>query len=164
MVKNSSDMDEKDLQILSILQSDARATNAAVARRLGIAPSAVLERIRKLERRGVILGYEVRLAPSAVSQGILAFVSVLAEERPGEESTARLLARIPEIQEVHQVAGEDCYLIKLRCASTDALGQLLKGAIGAIPSVRRTKTTIVLSTEKESAQLKLPGAAEGDAA
>jgi len=148
-------MDEKDLQILSILQADARASNADVARRVGIAASAVLERIRKLERRGVLLGYEARISPAAVDQGILAFVSVLAEEGPGEGSTARLLAEIPEIQEVHQVAGEDCYLIKLRCASTEALGRLLRDEIGAIPAVRRTKTTIVLATEKESTRLKL---------
>ena len=69
-------LDARDLQILSILQSDARASNAEIGRALGIAPSAVLERVRKLERRGVITGYSARVAPGVLGQNLLAFVFV----------------------------------------------------------------------------------------
>jgi Lrp/AsnC family leucine-responsive transcriptional regulator len=64
-----------------------------------------------------------------------------------------LLARIPEAQEVHHVAGEDCYLVKVRVADTESLGTLLRERIGAIKSVRTTRTTIVLGTVKETYRL-----------
>lgn len=156
-------MDDTDLQILSILQSNGRASNAEIARSVGLAPSAVLERIRKLERGGRILGYTARVAPSEVGQGLLAFVSVVAEDGPGETSTAERLAALPEVQEVHHVAGEDCYLIKVRCASTEALGRLLRERIGTIDAVRRTRTTIVLDTVKETCTVRLDRGAEAGA-
>lgn len=151
-------LDERDLAILELLQTDARRSNAEIARRLGIAPSAVLERIRKLERRGVLRGYAARIDAAAVGQGLLAFLFVQADEGPGGDDLGQILASIPEVLEVHHVAGEDCYLVKLRCASTEALGQLLKERIGALPEVRRTRTTVVLGTIKESLELRLPEA------
>jgi Lrp/AsnC family leucine-responsive transcriptional regulator len=146
-------MDERDEKILSILQSDGRASYAAIARQLGLTPSAVLERIRKLERSGVIRGYSARLDPSALGLGLLAFVFVQADERLTDTSTADQLAAIPEVLEIHHVAGEDCYLVKVRCASPAALAGLLREKFGAIESVRRTRSTIVLSTRKESGDL-----------
>jgi Lrp/AsnC family leucine-responsive transcriptional regulator len=149
-------MDTKDLQILSILQRDARASNAEIARELGVAPSGVLERMRKLERRGVVQGYAARIDPTAVGLGLLAYVFVQVDDRAADENSGALLARLPEVQEVHHIAGEDCYLVKVRCASTAALGRLLQEKVGAIASVRRTRTTIVLGTLKESWDLPLP--------
>lgn len=154
-------LDERDLTILELLQTDARRSNAEIARRLGIAPSAVLERIRKLERRGVLRGYTARIDAAAVGRGLLAFLFVQADEGPGADDLGQILAAIPEVLEVHHVAGEDCYLVKLRCGSTEALGQLLKERIGALPEVRRTRTTVVLGTIKESLEIRLPDPAEG---
>lgn len=149
-------MDAKDLRILSILQRDARTSNAEIGRELGMAPSGVLERLRKLERRGVLRGYTARVDPEAVGAGLLAYVFVQADDLVGEESSGAQLARLPEVQEVHHIAGEDCYLVKVRCGSTGELGLLLKEKFGAIPAVRRTRTTIVLGTLKESWELPLP--------
>lgn len=149
-------IDAIDTQILSILQEDARASNAEIARTVGLAPSAVLERIRKLERRGVIRGYEVRLNPEELGLDLLAFVFVQVDERQSEQKTGELLARLPEVLEVHHIAGEDCYLVKVRCASTGALGRLLQQGFGAFEGVRRTRTTIVLGTVLESTRLPLP--------
>ncbi len=149
-------MDARDTQILSILQRDARTSNAEIGRELGIAPSGVLERLRKLERRGVLRGYTARIDPEAVGVGLLAYVFVQADDRAGEENSGAQLARLAEVQEVHHIAGEDCYLVKVRCGSTAALGRLLQEKFGAIPSVRRTRTTIVLGTLKESWELPLP--------
>jgi len=151
-------MDEKDLQILSILQSDARAGNAEISRRVGLAASAVHERVRKLEQRGVIRGFHARLDPEAMGCGLLAFISVQVDERLTEEATGVQLARLPQVQEVHHIAGEDCYLLKVRCASTADLGRFLQEEIGAFPSVRRTRTTIALRTVKESLELPIPAA------
>jgi Lrp/AsnC family transcriptional regulator, leucine-responsive regulatory protein len=144
-----------DLQILNILQHDARTPNVEIARQLGMAPSAILERIRKLEARGVITGYEARLAPRALQQGLLAFIFVNADERYGQQEVGRQLAAIPEVQEVHHITGEDCYLVKMRAADTDELGRVLRERFGAIESIRSTRTTIVLSSLKETAQLPL---------
>ena len=150
-------LDDIDTQILTVLRGNARMSNAELARTIGMAPSAIFERIRKLEARGVILGYEARLDPGAVGLGMLAFVFVRAAERVGSLDTGRLLAEIPEAQEVHQIAGEDCYLVKLRVADTADLGRILRERFGNIPSVTATRTTIALMTLKESAQLPLPG-------
>jgi len=149
-------IDEIDAQILNILQDDARISNADIARQVGMAPSAIFERIRKLEARGILRGYEARIDPDAVDLGLLAFVFVRADEPLGAPETGALLTRIPEVQEVHHIAGEDCYLVKVRAANTAALGRLLRERFGAIPSVRSTRTTIVLGTLKESATLPLP--------
>jgi Lrp/AsnC family leucine-responsive transcriptional regulator len=67
-----------------------------------------------------------------------------------------LLAQIPEVQEVHHVAGEDCYLVKVRVADTEALGALLREKVGAVKNVRSTRTTIVLGTLKETHRLPIP--------
>ena len=146
-------LDTLDRAILAILQENARTANTEISRRVGLAPSAVLERIRKLERSGVIRGYEPRIDPHALDAGLVAFVFVHAEERIGGLEAGREIARLPEVQEVHQIAGEDCYLVKVRVASTEALGTLLREGIGTVKTIRSTRTTIVLSTLKEHAPI-----------
>jgi len=149
-------IDAIDGQILTILQENARTSNAEIARQVDLAPSAVFERIRKLEERGVIEGYSARVNAKAVGLPLLAFVFVRDEERPGEEITSKLIADIPEVLEVHHVAGEDCLLVKVRTTDTDALGRLLKEKLGRIRTIVNTRTTIVLGTVKEGTQLPLP--------
>jgi Lrp/AsnC family leucine-responsive transcriptional regulator len=156
-------MDDRDLQIVSLLQADARTPNSQIARVLGIAPSAVFERIRKLERRGILRGFTARVDPAAVGQALLAFVFVQADERPDGEDLGLRLAALAETQEVHHIAGEDCYLVKVRCASTEALGRFLRERLGALEAVRRTRTVVVLGTVKESSALSLPAIADGGA-
>jgi Lrp/AsnC family leucine-responsive transcriptional regulator len=146
-------IDDTDRNILNILQADARISNAEVARQVGMAPSAVFERIRKLEERGVIQGYTARIDPSAVGLGLLAFVFVRAEEGLGAPEAERRLAEIPEVLEVHHVAGEDCFLVKVRAADTESLGRLLRERFGTIETIRSTRTTIVLHTVKETTAL-----------
>jgi Lrp/AsnC family leucine-responsive transcriptional regulator len=155
-------IDEIDLQILNILQQNARISNAEIARQVGMAPSAVLERIRKLETRGVIQGYEVRINPEAVGLNLLAYVFVRSDERPGELKTVDVLRQIPEVQEVHHIAGEDCYLAKVRVRDAKSLAKLLRDRIGTSGSVRSTRSTIVLETLHESSQLpiEVPARAE----
>ncbi|HEX8034955.1 MAG TPA: Lrp/AsnC ligand binding domain-containing protein, partial [Ktedonobacterales bacterium] len=82
-------------------------------------------------------------------------VFVRAEEKLACLETGEELARIPEVQEVHHVAGEDCYLVKVRVANTEALGRLLRERFGVIPTVRSTRTTVVLTTIKETATLPI---------
>lgn len=148
-------LDAIDLRILASLQKNARTTNAELARELEMAPSAVLERVRKLEQRGVLLGYEARLAPKALGLGLMAFVFVRVDEPTGASTAGQALAAFPEVQEVHNVAGEDCYLVKLRVRDTDDLARVLRERFQRIPGLRGTRTTIVLTTLKESARLAL---------
>lgn len=150
-------IDGIDRKILSILQSNARASHSDIAKDVGMAASAVFERIRKLEKRGIIQGYETRLNPQALDVGLVAFISVRAQERIGSLETGKQLARFPEVLEIHDVAGEDCYLVKVRVADTEALGAFLRDKIGSIDAISSTRTTIVLATVKETAQLPLEG-------
>jgi len=149
-------IDVIDAKILSILQDNARISNAEIARQVDLAPSAIFERIRKLEERGVIEGYSTRINPKAIGRALLAFVFVRADEKPGAEETARRVAEIPEVLEVHDVAGEDCLLVKVRTADTDALGRLLRDRIGRIETITSTRTTIVLDSVKETSALPIP--------
>lgn len=153
-------LDPIDLRILGLLQGNARVSNAEIARELDMAPSAILDRIRKLEARGIILGYETRLEPHALGFGLTAFILVRTEERVGSGSIGQALAKIPEVQEVHHVAGEDCYLVKVRVQDTDALGELLRERFGKLKAVRNTRTTIVLRTVKDETGLPLDQIAE----
>jgi Lrp/AsnC family leucine-responsive transcriptional regulator len=148
-------LDTTDLAILESLQANARTSNADIARRLGMAPSAILDRIRKLEVRGVIQGYTARIDPSAVGLGLTAFILVRTEERVGAGTIGQALARIPEVLEVHHVAGEDCYLVKARVRDTEGLSRLLRERFGRLKGVRNTRSTIVLATVKESQALPL---------
>lgn len=157
---NDRIISESDARILDILQDNARETQADIARAVGLAPSAVLERIRKLEARGVIRGYAAQIDPRAVEQGMLAFVSVRSASAPGDNSVARSLAEFPEILEVHHVAGEDCYLIKVRARDAEHLGLLLRTRIGRVAGVTSTRTTIVLETVKETPRLPIKRATE----
>lgn len=157
-------IDDIDRQILMILQENARTSNAEVARQVGMAPSAILERLRKLEERGVIEGYVARVNPEALGLMLTAFVFVRADERAGAVATAERLAEIDEVQEVHHVAGEDCFLVKVRTAGTRALGELLREKFGAIDTIRSTRSTIVMDTIKESWTLHAPeGGNDADA-
>lgn len=148
-------IDETDREILSLLQEDARRSNADVARRLGMAASGIHERIKKLEARGLIRGYRALLDPKPLGRGLLAFVFVRSDELPGESITGDRLCEIPEVLEVHHIAGEDCYLAKVRCADTESLGRLLRERFGTLPSVRSTRTTIALGTLKDDGRLPL---------
>jgi len=152
-------IDETDLRILGLVQDHARTSNAEIARQVGLAPSATLERLRKLESRGLIQGYSARLAPRPLGYGLLAFVFVRSDERIREGATGHQLAAFPEVQEVHHIAGEDCYLVKVRAADPEHLGKLLREGFGAVPTVRSTRTTIVLETLKEDTRLPLPAPA-----
>jgi Lrp/AsnC family leucine-responsive transcriptional regulator len=151
-----------DLAILRLLHANARIANADIARQLDMAPSAILDRIRKLEQRGIIQGYGARINAAAVGLGLTAFILVRTEERVGSGTIGQALSRIPEVQEIHHVAGEDCYLVKVRVSDTAGLSHLLRDRFGRLKGVHSTRSTIVLDTVKESGDLPLP-AGEGEA-
>jgi len=150
-------LDAISLEILNILQEKARIPNVEVSRQVGLAPSAVLERIRKMEKQGVIDGYEVRLNPERFNCGQVAFVHIRTNAALCDQVGLQL-ARIPEIQEIHFVSGSDCFLIKIRSSDTTSLGQLLQEKITVIEGVLSTSTETVLSTVKETSRIPIPQA------
>jgi len=149
-------LDKTDLHILRLMQENARISNADLARELGMAPSGVLERVKKLEQKNVILQYTARIDPVALQQKMLAFIFMKAADGPGCNDTARELAKIPEVQEVHHIAGEDCYLVKVRTYDSATLMHLMRNSFSKIPNLLSTRTTIVLETVKEQQQLVIP--------
>ena len=149
-------MDAIDKKILSLLQENGRITNAEIARQIGMVPSGVQERIRKLEERGYISDYATHLRSAKLDLELLAFVFVRTNEPPGCLDTAEELAKMPEILEIHHVAGEDCYLLKVRHSNNKSLSDFLREKLGSITTIVHTRTVIVLDTFKETCSLKLP--------
>ena len=148
-------LDETDLLILELLQANARETQVEIAKAVGLAPSAVQERIRKLEARGTLRGYAAQIDPKALDLGLLAFVAVRSDAAGSESRIAESLSELPEVLEVHHVAGDDCYLIKVRARDAEHLGLLLRTRFSRIAGVRSTRTTIVLETVKETSRLPI---------
>ncbi len=146
-------MNEIDKQILKILQNNGRITNVEIARQINMAPSAVLERIRRLEKKNIIQKYSAIINPHEIKKNLLAFVLVKANGPIVDNKTAKELAKVDEIQEVHMVAGEDCFLVKIRAENTEELSKLLRNKISKIKSISSTSTTIVLETVKESSEI-----------
>ena len=148
-------LDSISMEILKILQEKARIPNIEVSRQIGLAPSAVLERIRKLEKLGIIDGYEVRLNPQRFHAAQLAFVHVRTSAESYRQ-VGQVLSEMAEVQEIHFVAGNDCYLLKVRTADTLSLSTLLTERIATIPGVLSTTTETVLATIKETSRIPLP--------
>ncbi len=146
-------LDETDLKILELLQADGRTSNTDIAKVVDLVPSAVLERIRRLEKKGIIEGYTARVNPKVLGLGLAAYVSVRVTDRPGSQETAKQLTKLPEVLEIHNIAGPDCLLVKVRAADTEDLARLLRESFGRIRSIKSTRTTVVLETVKETSVL-----------
>jgi len=149
-------LDQTDYAILRLMQENARISNAEIAREIGMAPSAILERIKKLEQKEVILQYRTKINPVALDQTLLSFIFIRAADGIGCATTGQALAAIPEVQEVHDIAGDDGYLVKVRTADSAGLVALMRDSFAKIPSIISTRTTIVLETVKEEQQLVIP--------
>jgi Lrp/AsnC family leucine-responsive transcriptional regulator len=145
-------VDDKDLRILSILQEDARATYAQIASQVGLSASSVHDRVRKLERRGVIRGYRASLDPHAVGLGVTALVSVMPLDPSQPDDLPDRVVEYPEVEDCFSVAGVESYVLKVRTRSTGDLEDLLR-RLREKAGVQ-TRTTVVLSIPFEGRPLK----------
>ena len=144
-------LDRIDHHILSLLRTDGRMSHAAIAKQVGLSGPAVHERVRKLEQSGVIAGYTAVIDPEKVGLPHVAFCQVTlagGNEFAMDEPIVARICEEPGVLEFHRVAGEDCYLVKIRTSTSKELEQVLR-RIRSIRGVDRTRTTIVLSTEHE---------------
>jgi Lrp/AsnC family leucine-responsive transcriptional regulator len=154
----AADLDRIDRQILRLLREDGRMSHAAIAKEVRLSGPAIHERVRKLEERGVISGYTAVLDPEAIDRCHAAFALVTLSEGSEFAEDDPIIDTIcsePDVLEFHRVAGEDCYLIKIRTATNKDLEELLR-RIRSIRGVARSRTTIVLSTELERPSVEVP--------
>ena len=133
--------------ILALLAGDGRMSFTELARQTGLSVSAVQQRVRRLEERGVIRGYAARIDPDQAGLPLTAFVSIKPFDPAAPDDTPDRLAHLRAIEACHSVAGDENYILKVRVASPAALEDLLQ-QIRAAASVS-TRTTIVLSTPFE---------------
>ena len=152
-------MDEIDLQLVEQLRRNARTPFAELARRVGLSPPAVHERITKLEQTGVIRAYRAEVAPEPIGLGITALIGVQEVTAPDSEALVEALEAMEEVETCYFVAGEESFLLKIRAATMRDL-ELLVGRLSRVPGVARTRTTVVISTKWENRPPPSPAARE----
>jgi Lrp/AsnC family transcriptional regulator, leucine-responsive regulatory protein len=148
-------MDEIDLRLLSLLQSDGRLTYNELGSAVGLSISAVNERLRKLNAAGAIRTTVAIVEPRAVGLSFSCFIQVLLERPENDAPFIEGVRDTAEIQECHHIAGDYSYLLKVRTRDTAHLETLISDVIKRLPGVVRTQTTIVLSTPKETSELPI---------
>ena len=141
-------VEEIDRLIVTLLARDGRMSFTELARQTGLSVSAAHQRVRRLERRGVITGYAATVNAADVGLPLTAFVSIKPFDPAAPDDAPQRLEHLPAIEACHSVAGEESYILKVRVASPAALEDLLQ-EIRAAASVS-TRTTLVLSTPYES--------------
>ena len=139
-----------DFKALQRLMVQGRATWAEVAADLGMSAPAAAERVRKLEQQMVIKGWAALVDPAAVGYPMTAFITVTLDRPKHRAPFLQAVMDLAVVVECHHVAGEGDYLLKVRCRGTADLDQLLTVGIKGIAGVLQTRTTIVLSTAKET--------------
>ncbi|MCW2938732.1 MAG: AsnC family transcriptional regulator [Actinomycetia bacterium] len=140
-------MEEIDRQILVLLAEDGRMSFTDLARETGLSVSAVHQRVRRLQKRGVIRGFSAQLDPDEIGLPMTAFISIKPIDPAAPDDAPERLAHLTAIEACHSVAGEENYILKVRVSSPSALEELLQ-QIRSSAHVN-TRTTIVLSTPYE---------------
>jgi Lrp/AsnC family leucine-responsive transcriptional regulator len=140
-------MEETDRAIVRLLTADGRMSYTDLARATGLSTSAVHQRVRRLEERGVITGYAAVVDPERLGLALTAFISVTPFDKAAPDDVPQRLEAVPEIDSCYSVAGEESYILKVRVASPAALEDLLS-RVRSTANVS-TRTTVVLSTPYE---------------
>ena len=138
---------EKDEALIALLKSTAREPVASLARKLGVSRSTVQDRLRRLEKSGVIDGYDVRLGAKAAVEGMQAFVTIEIDPRRSADVT-NALRRQAEIETLYSVSGKYDFVALVRARNADAMDKFLD-KIGQTAGVKRTESAVVFSTRLE---------------
>ncbi|MFC4117419.1 Lrp/AsnC family transcriptional regulator [Nonomuraea zeae] len=151
-------MDELDSAIIRLLQTDARQSNRELARRLGIAPSTCLERVRALTRRGVIRGYHADIDPAALNRGVQAMVSV--QVRPLSRAVINAFktsaAAMPEVLSVYVLAGGDDFLLHVAVQDLDHLHSFLLDRLSKRKEIVGFRTSVIFQQVQNAVPERLP--------
>ncbi|MDW7679087.1 MAG: Lrp/AsnC family transcriptional regulator [bacterium] len=142
--------DEIDKKILNILQDNGRITNADLASKVGLSPPPMLERVKKLEKNGVITKYVALLDPKKINKSTIVFVSItLARHRlKSIDLVKEEFKKCPEILECYSITGEEDYLLKVLVTNVEEYENFMLHKLAKIPAISRIKSFIVLSTVK----------------
>jgi Lrp/AsnC family leucine-responsive transcriptional regulator len=146
------ELDSIDRRVLAILQEDCKTSLSRIGEKVGLSAPALLERIRKLERAGIIRGYHAVLDSRRLGLDLTAFIGVSMNYPKMIESFERAVAKLPELLECHHVTGAHSLLLKVKTYNTQTLEQLIS-RIRAIDGVQRTDTMVVFSTRTERTQI-----------
>jgi Lrp/AsnC family leucine-responsive transcriptional regulator len=157
-------MDSLDLALVGELMKKGRASWADLAQKVGLSSPGVMDRIRRLEEKKIIRGYRAVISPEALGWELTAFVSVSLEKPSQRVAFLKRVKSFPEIQECHHVTGDHDYLLKIRCAHTRHLDQIISLGLKSLSGVMRTHTTIVMGTEKETSELPIPESEKSETA
>jgi Lrp/AsnC family leucine-responsive transcriptional regulator len=145
-------LDERDLEIIAALQEDARATYADIGRRVGLAPSSVHDRVRKLEHLGAIRGYRAVVDPGSLGLFVTALVAVTPLDPTQPDDLPERVRDLPEVEDCFSVAGEANYILKVRTKTTGDLEDLIRRLREKVEV--QTRTTIVLSIPFEGRPIR----------
>ena len=151
------ELDRIDRKILRQLQSDARLSITELAERVGLSATPCAERVRHLEREGIIQGYHARLDPHALGQSLLVFVELKLAQKSGPifDEFRRKVVKLPNVLDCHLVSGDFDYLIKARIPGMSDYRKMLGDMLLALPAARESRSYIVMEEVKESLALTI---------
>lgn len=147
-----STLDKLDRHILDLLQRDGRMSMTDLADAVGLTVTPCIERVRRLERDGVITGYHARVSPDALDAGLLVFVEISMSSKSDRtfDDFRREILCIPQVQECHLVSGDFDYLVKARIKEISQYRNLLGDILLRLPGVTQTKSCVVMEEIKET--------------
>ena len=150
-------LDETDLQILRILQKNAKLTTKELADAVHLTPTPVFERQKRLERQGYIKRYVAVLDPEKLNQGLLVFCKVKLKQINHEIADAftRRIMRIPEVTECYNTSGDYDYLLKVRASDMIQYQEFVLNKLGDIESLGSIESTFVMSEVKQNHGINL---------
>ncbi len=152
-------MDSTDKNIIELLQKQGRMTNVELARSNDLAPSSMLERVRRLEERGVIKNYQAVLDPKALGYNVQAMVMISLDRHQADpiDSFEEKVLSVPEVKTCYHLTGRYDYVVHLIVRDIDHLGEVVKHTLASIGGVEKQETFLVLSTVKEDEGYSLDG-------
>jgi Lrp/AsnC family leucine-responsive transcriptional regulator len=153
------DFDRIDRRILDLLQRSGRLSMTELAEQVGLSPSPCTERVRRLEREGVITGYHARVDPAAVGRAMLVFVELKMTTKSDEvfEEVKRQVSIVPEVLDCHLVSGDFDYLVKARIPGMSEYRRLLGNILLKLPGATESRSYVVMEEIKETLYLPLDG-------
>lgn len=151
------DLDKIDRNILKVLQQEGRIPFTELGERVGLSTTPCTERVRRLEREKVILGYHAQLNPQYLKSSLLVFVEINLAYKSGDifEEFRRAVVKLPQVQECHLVSGDFDYLLKARISEMASYRKLLGDILLKLPHVRESKSYIVMEEIKETLMLHI---------
>ncbi|MGP1958996.1 MAG: leucine-responsive transcriptional regulator Lrp [Arsenophonus sp. NC-CH8-MAG3] len=153
--RQEKDLDRIDRNILNELQKDGRISNIELSKRVGLSPTPCLERVRRLERQGFILGYTALLNPHHLNVSLLVFVEITLNRSSADvfEQFNAVVQKLEGIQECHLVSGDFDYLLKIRVPDMSAYRKLLGETLLHLPGIDDTRTYVVMEEVKQNNRL-----------